>query len=55
MERAQTSVVCALQLSPMQLRIGDKITRAPALDEAEIVPEIAYIQDEQIVAEPWPG
>ena len=54
-ERAKNSVVCALQLSPMQLRIGDKITRAPAIDDDEMVPEIAYIQDEQIVAEPWQG
>ena len=51
----EQAVVCALQLSPTQLRIGDYITRSPA-DEGnqEIVPEMASVQDGQIVAEPWP-
>jgi septum site-determining protein MinC len=54
--RSSDAVVCALRLSPMQLRIGDHITRAPADDDsAEIVPEMASIQDGQIVAEPWHG
>ena len=53
---AERAVVCALQLSPMQLRIGDRIARAPAMDEdIEIVPEMAYVQEGQIVAEPWEG
>jgi septum site-determining protein MinC len=48
------AVVCALQLVPTQLRIGDCIARAPT-DEvgSEIVPEIAFVQGDQIVAEPW--
>ena len=47
-------VVCALQLSPTQLRIGDHITRSPTDDpDREIMPEMASIQDGQIVAEPW--
>ena len=51
-----SAVVCALQLSPVQLRIGDRIARAPAEDDdAEIVPEMASLQDGQIVAEPWDG
>jgi septum site-determining protein MinC len=50
----ESAVVCALQLAPMQLRIGDYIARAPADDDAhDFVPEIASIQGGQIVAEPW--
>ncbi len=50
------AIVCALQLSPMQLRIGDKVTRSPANDiEHEIVPEMASVQEGQIVAEAWNG
>jgi septum site-determining protein MinC len=50
----EQAVVCALQLSPTQLRIGDYITRSPADEgDQEIVPEMASVQDGQIVAEPW--
>lgn len=49
-----TAVVCALQLSPTQLRIGDHIARSPAEEgEHDYVPEMAFVQDGQIVAEPW--
>lgn len=49
-------VVCALQLSPMQLRIGEHIARPPTdEDDHEIVPEMASIQNGQIVAESWKG
>jgi septum site-determining protein MinC len=52
----ESAVVCALQLAPMQLRIGDHIARAPVDDnQHELVPEIASIQAGQIVAEPWNG
>ena len=50
------AIVCALQLSPMQLRIGDTIARSPAENEDhEMIPEMASIQDGHIVAEPWNG
>ncbi|NJN93313.1 MAG: septum site-determining protein MinC [Anaerolineales bacterium] len=50
----KNAVVCALQLSPTQLRIGDYITRSPADDtDHDIVPEMASVQGGQIVAEPW--
>jgi septum site-determining protein MinC len=50
------AVVCALQLSPMRLRIGNYVARTPAEeDNQEIIPEMAFIQDEQIVATPWNG
>lgn len=50
----QEAVVCALQLSPILLRIGSHITRSPTDEtEEETVPEMASVQDDQIVAEPW--
>lgn len=52
--QGENAVVCALQLSPPQLRIGDYIARSPVDDsDHEIVPEMASVQDGQIVAEPW--
>jgi septum site-determining protein MinC len=52
--QGERAVVCALQLSPTQLRIGDHITRSPAEDaNHDIGPEMASVQDGQIVAEPW--
>lgn len=51
---AKSAVVCALHLSPTQLRIGDYIARAPADEiEHELIPEMASVQNGQIVAEPW--
>lgn len=52
------ATVCALMLTPTQLRIGHHIARSPAgapgqPDAKEFVPEIASVQDGQIVAEPW--
>lgn len=46
------ALVCALDLSPMQLRIASKVTTSPN-DQEKPLPEIASIQDEQIIAEPW--
>lgn len=55
-DQAEQAIVCALQLSPTQLRIGSNIARAPAhQDDDMLVPEMAFIQDGQIVAEPWKG
>ncbi len=54
----ESAVVCALQLSPMQLRIGEYMAFAPAEDGAHqsaLVPEMASVQNGQIVAEPWRG
>jgi septum site-determining protein MinC len=52
--QGENAVVCALQLSPPQLRIGDHIARSPGDDsDHEIVPEMASVQEGQIVAEPW--
>ena len=53
---AEQAVVCALQLSPMQLRIGDRVALSPATDgDHPSVPEMASVQNGQIVAEAWSG
>jgi septum site-determining protein MinC len=44
--------VCALDLRPTQLRIATLIARAPE-DVASNLPEIARIEGESIVVEPW--
>ena len=46
------AVVCALDLSPTQLRIGDLIAISPA-HRGETRPELARIKDGRIVAERW--
>ena len=46
------AVVCALDLSPTQLRIADLIATSPA-HRAEPRPEMARIKDQRIVAERW--
>lgn len=51
-EGDQTAVVCALDLSPTQLRIASNIAITP---DEEVVPkpEVASILEDQIIAEPW--
>lgn len=50
----EKAIVCALELSPTQLRIGEYLTRSPAEEtEREIAPEVASVQNNQIVAELW--
>ena len=46
------AIVAALNLSPIQLRIADVISRSPDDDENHgVVPEIAYIKDDKIFIE----
>lgn len=47
------AVICALDLSPTQLRIAEQIAVAPNDNRAAPFPELAAIRDGQIVAEPW--
>ena len=48
------ATVSALDLSPTQLRIADRITIAPPNDKKRIpVPETARVKNGQIVAEAW--
>src|SRR5262245_26709603 len=46
------AVVCALDLSPTQLRIADLIAVSPA-HKGDAKPEMARIKDRRIVAERW--
>lgn len=48
------AMVCALSLTPIQLRIGNHIARPP--DEkrkTSAIPEVARVRDGKIVVEPW--
>jgi septum site-determining protein MinC len=50
------AVVCALVLAPTQLRIGSHIARSPGGEPGRrILPEVASVQGDQIVAKPWGG
>lgn len=51
-EGNEQCVICALDLSPTQLRIADKISLAPKR-RGKPQPEMARIQNGQVVAEPW--
>lgn len=48
------AIVCALDLAPMQLRIGKHIARAPEeRPDSAPTPEMALVRDDQIVVETW--
>ena len=47
------ATVCALDLNPSQLRIAGYISRAPDSKRRKPHPEMAYIQQEKIIAIPW--
>jgi septum site-determining protein MinC len=47
------AMICALDLSPTQLRIAGHITRSPEERRRKPVPEVAAVCDGQIVATPW--
>jgi len=50
----ENAFVCALMLAPTQLIIGNFIARTPSeYDTDQILPEMAFVQDEQIIAEAW--
>ena len=48
----QSAVICALDLSPMQLRIADKIATTPSRS-GKATPEMALIKNGEITAEIW--
>lgn len=48
-----TSVICALELAPSQIRIGSYIARPPERSRPPKVPEIASVQEGGIVVERW--
>ncbi|MEI7556292.1 septum site-determining protein MinC [Candidatus Chlorohelix sp.] len=49
----QKSVVCALQLTPSLLRIGEVLARAPETHSRNYYPEIARVNNGSIVIEQW--
>ncbi len=49
----EKAIVCALDLSPTQLRIADRIARSPEDKRRRTQPEVASIRDGKIVAESW--
>lgn len=51
-EGDDSAVVCALDLSPMQLRIGDRMAVAP-LRKGKPLPEMALVRNGQVVSETW--
>ncbi len=48
-----SAVICALQLTPTQLRIANHIAIPPEEQQPALFPEMASVRDGQIVAEPW--
>jgi hypothetical protein len=50
----EDAIVCALDMTPNQLRIADYITTSPTDHKRrDIHPEAAFIRDGQIVVESW--
>lgn len=47
------AVVCALDMSPNQLRIADHIATSPEGERRGNNPEVALVRDDQIVVESW--
>lgn len=49
----ENAVVCALNLSPTQLRIATYLSRSPDDKRKRAIPEVAHVRDGKIVAESW--
>jgi septum site-determining protein MinC len=49
----EEAIICALDMSPTQLRIAGHITRSPEGRRPDPIPEVAAVRDGQIVAMPW--
>jgi septum site-determining protein MinC len=49
----ESAVVCALDLSPTQLRIANYLSRSPDDKRKRAIPEVAHVRDGKIVAESW--
>lgn len=48
-----STVICALELAPTQLRIANHIAIAPEEPQMASFPEMASVREGQIVADPW--
>jgi septum site-determining protein MinC len=49
----ESAMVCALDLSPTQLRIAGQISITPPQRRGKSQPETAHLKDGHVVAEPW--
>jgi septum site-determining protein MinC len=49
----ENAVICALELTPRQIRIGSLIARSPERGRPPRMPEMASVQDDRIVVESW--
>ena len=47
----ETAIVCALEMSPSQLRIADHVVTSPPGRRKKILPEVARVRGNQIVVE----
>lgn len=52
-EGDKEAVICALDMSPNQLRIADLIATSPKDKKRNVRPEIASVRDDQIIVEAW--
>ena len=52
-EGDEEAVVCALEMTPTQLRIAGYIVTSPAEKSQQIRPEVALVRDGQIIVETW--
>jgi septum site-determining protein MinC len=49
----EEAIICALDMSPTQLRIAGHISRAPEEHRRDPTPEVAAVREGRIVAMPW--
>jgi len=49
----EQAIVCALDLAPTQLRIAGLAARAPEGAPPSAGPEVAHIEQDHIIVEPW--
>ena len=49
----ESAIVCALDMTPNQLRIAGYITTSPSEPERNPTPEVALIRESQIEVETW--
>jgi septum site-determining protein MinC len=49
----ENAVVCALDMTPTQLRIAGRIVISPPDKRRKPKPEVALVRDGQIVVESW--
>lgn len=48
-----SAIICALDMSPNQLRIADLIATSPSDRNRNVRPEVASVRDDRIVVETW--